>query len=274
MGKRSTAARPERRLRPRRGAQRGGPPVARAARPRRGPRRRPVSAGIALLLRDREHRGARGRRHGHRRRDDLRRRPLDRAPRDGRVHVARPLLGGARLPGAAGIQIIICARVAHRRRQLVGGDRPHRPDRARRMAVPEARARARPAPDARADPRDKFLRLWPRAPTTASSSVRPGWLRRRGPRGPAGHEDRRRREGPGGRTLPELRVHPGQGGAGSADILTEVREAGSFGITVGEPTVDYGAIMDRRGRSSRRSPAASPACSRRTASTCSRASAR
>ncbi|HWT95612.1 MAG TPA: dihydrolipoyl dehydrogenase [Solirubrobacteraceae bacterium] len=32
----------------------------------------------------------------------------------------------------------------------------------------------------------------------------------------------------------------------SADILTEVREAGDFGITVGEPTVDFGAVNDRR----------------------------
>src|SRR3712207_1752050 len=32
----------------------------------------------------------------------------------------------------------------------------------------------------------------------------------------------------------------------SADILSEVREAGSFGITVGEPQVDFGAINDRR----------------------------
>src|SRR3954451_20299651 len=31
-----------------------------------------------------------------------------------------------------------------------------------------------------------------------------------------------------------------------ADILTEVREAGDFGITVGEPTVDFGAVNDRR----------------------------
>jgi dihydrolipoamide dehydrogenase len=34
----------------------------------------------------------------------------------------------------------------------------------------------------------------------------------------------------------------------SADILTEVREADDFGITVGEPTVDYAAIMDRRAK--------------------------
>src|SRR5687767_13131504 len=32
----------------------------------------------------------------------------------------------------------------------------------------------------------------------------------------------------------------------SADILTEVRDAGEFGITVGEPTVDFGAINERR----------------------------
>src|SRR5688572_10678530 len=32
----------------------------------------------------------------------------------------------------------------------------------------------------------------------------------------------------------------------SADILTEVREAGDFGIKVGEPEVDFGAISERR----------------------------
>src|SRR5919106_1508561 len=32
----------------------------------------------------------------------------------------------------------------------------------------------------------------------------------------------------------------------SADILTEVREAEGFGITVGEPTVDFAAVSDRR----------------------------
>ena len=32
----------------------------------------------------------------------------------------------------------------------------------------------------------------------------------------------------------------------SADILSEVREAGEFGITVGEPEVDFGAISERR----------------------------
>jgi dihydrolipoamide dehydrogenase len=34
----------------------------------------------------------------------------------------------------------------------------------------------------------------------------------------------------------------------SADILTEVREAAGFGITVGEPQVDFGAVMDRRAK--------------------------
>src|SRR5881398_2764357 len=32
----------------------------------------------------------------------------------------------------------------------------------------------------------------------------------------------------------------------SADILSEVRDAGEFGITVGEPTIDFGAIGERR----------------------------
>src|SRR5690348_17416222 len=32
----------------------------------------------------------------------------------------------------------------------------------------------------------------------------------------------------------------------SADILTEVREAGDFGIKVGEPEIDYAAVSSRR----------------------------
>jgi dihydrolipoamide dehydrogenase len=34
----------------------------------------------------------------------------------------------------------------------------------------------------------------------------------------------------------------------SADILTEVREAGDFGITVSEPQIDFAAIQERRGK--------------------------
>src|SRR3954464_9952020 len=33
-----------------------------------------------------------------------------------------------------------------------------------------------------------------------------------------------------------------------ADILSEVREAGEFGITVSEPQVDFSAVMDRRAK--------------------------
>ena len=32
----------------------------------------------------------------------------------------------------------------------------------------------------------------------------------------------------------------------SADILTEIREAGEFGLKVGEPEVDFGAVSERR----------------------------
>ena len=32
----------------------------------------------------------------------------------------------------------------------------------------------------------------------------------------------------------------------SADIVSEIREAGEFGITVGEPKVDFGAVSARR----------------------------
>jgi len=33
----------------------------------------------------------------------------------------------------------------------------------------------------------------------------------------------------------------------SADVAQEVREAGEFGVTVGEPTIDFGKVMERRG---------------------------
>src|SRR6202041_691576 len=33
-----------------------------------------------------------------------------------------------------------------------------------------------------------------------------------------------------------------------ADVLAEIREAGEFGISVGEPTVDFAAVMDRRNK--------------------------
>src|SRR3954453_21377017 len=34
----------------------------------------------------------------------------------------------------------------------------------------------------------------------------------------------------------------------SADLLQEVRDAGEFGISVAEPTVDFGAVMQRRAK--------------------------
>jgi dihydrolipoamide dehydrogenase len=33
-----------------------------------------------------------------------------------------------------------------------------------------------------------------------------------------------------------------------ADVLAEIREAGEFGITVGAPTIDFGAVMERRNK--------------------------
>src|SRR5205809_6857489 len=34
----------------------------------------------------------------------------------------------------------------------------------------------------------------------------------------------------------------------TADVLSEVREAGDFGITVGEPSIDFEAVQARRAR--------------------------
>src|SRR5246127_3039645 len=33
-----------------------------------------------------------------------------------------------------------------------------------------------------------------------------------------------------------------------ADVLAEIREAGEFGISVSEPSVDFGAVMERRSK--------------------------
>src|SRR5579883_833299 len=33
-----------------------------------------------------------------------------------------------------------------------------------------------------------------------------------------------------------------------ADVLSEIREAGDFGLKVSDPEVDFGAVMDRRER--------------------------
>ncbi len=49
----------------------------------------------------------------------------------------------------------------------------------------------------------------------------------------------------GGRCL-NVACIPAKAVLRTADVLSEVREAGEFGITVGEPTVDFGAVNERR----------------------------
>jgi dihydrolipoamide dehydrogenase len=51
----------------------------------------------------------------------------------------------------------------------------------------------------------------------------------------------------GGRCL-NVACIPAKAVLRAADILTETREAGEFGIVVGEPTVDFAAVMERRGK--------------------------
>ncbi len=53
------------------------------------------------------------------------------------------------------------------------------------------------------------------------------------------------RESVGGRCL-NVACIPAKAVLRSADVLSEVREAGDFGILVGEPTIDFAAIMARR----------------------------
>lgn len=49
----------------------------------------------------------------------------------------------------------------------------------------------------------------------------------------------------GGRCL-NVACIPAKAVLRSADVLTEIREAGEFGISVGEPTIDFGAVNERR----------------------------
>src|ERR1700689_295299 len=51
----------------------------------------------------------------------------------------------------------------------------------------------------------------------------------------------------GGRCL-NVACIPAKAVLRAADILSETREAGEYGIIVGEPTVDFAAVMERRGK--------------------------
>src|ERR1700689_1522135 len=55
------------------------------------------------------------------------------------------------------------------------------------------------------------------------------------------------RDAVGGRCLNYACI-PAKAVLRAADVLTEVREAGDFGIQVAEPTVDFAAVMARRGK--------------------------
>src|SRR6476661_7613018 len=49
----------------------------------------------------------------------------------------------------------------------------------------------------------------------------------------------------GGRCLNHACI-PAKAVLRAADVVSEVREAGSFGVTVSEPVVDFGAVVARR----------------------------
>src|SRR5881227_776975 len=51
----------------------------------------------------------------------------------------------------------------------------------------------------------------------------------------------------GGRCL-NVACIPAKAVLRTADVLSEVREAGEFGIEVAEPKIDYPAVMSRRGK--------------------------
>ena len=55
------------------------------------------------------------------------------------------------------------------------------------------------------------------------------------------------RDSVGGRCL-NVACIPAKAVLRAADILSETREAGEFGIVVAEPTVDFAAVMERRGK--------------------------
>ena len=152
----------------------------------------------------------------------------------------RALLGRARLPGRCWRSsiVFVVAVAAASRRTCSAASLCARRDRRRAAGCSgswSASWRASRCPSARPQER----------PPLASATVRRHGrellrlhrhrlrarrLRRRDPRRAARHEDGRGREGHGRRALPELRLHPGQGRAALADMLSEIDEAGEFGI--------------------------------------------
>ena len=69
----------------------------------------------------------------------------------------------------------------------------------------------------------------------------------------------------GGRCL-NVACIPAKAVLRAADILSEVREAGDFGIVVAEPSVDFSAVMARREKVVSTLTGGVPAFSRRTRS--------
>ena len=180
------------------------------------------------------------------------------------------------------IQIIISAGASARRAGVVAGDRAVRRHGTRRLALLEAHPRARAAPDAPAlnglrARRARFFGLMAESsydcivigsgPGGYVAAIRAAQL---GLKTAVVEKD----QVVGGRCLNYACI-PAKAVLRSADILTEVREASDFGITVGEPTVDFErgqrAAPEGHQDAHRRRRRA---CSRRTRSTCSRARAR
>src|SRR4051794_41500614 len=163
-------------------------------------------------------------------------------------------MGGLGLRGAAGPDDRLRRPVAARRLEPGrGGALPghHRP---RWLAVLEARARARPA--AGADPRAARRGSLASGPAMASSSYDVVVIGS----GPGGYVAAIRAaqlglktavvekdDVVGGRCLNYACI-PAKAVLRSADVLSEVRDAGEFGIRVNgtEPTVDFDAISERR----------------------------
>ena len=76
----------------------------------------------------------------------------------------------------------------------------------------------------------------------------PGRIRSGDPRRTARHEDGGDREGQAGGSLPELRVHPSEGGIALGGSRERDPRGRRYGISVSGIEVDYAAVQARRAK--------------------------
>src|SRR3954447_11965487 len=232
-------------------AGRGGARGAQAARTRGAPRRRHRRGDRGGAARGRQLRLLARRRRVRRQAPGRRRRARLLRPhgRGGGRDLARALLGGARLPGAARPDHPRLLPRAVDRVERRGARRLPRRDLRRGVPLLEARPGDGAHPDAATA---RVLESKTAMPDTSFDTIVIG-------SGPGGYVPAIRasqlgmktavveKDTVGGRCLNYACI-PAKAILRAADVLQEVRDADEFGVTVGDPAVDYAAVMARRAK--------------------------